>query len=215
MVRLAVVLVSLLAAPADVLGQASSYRYLSERGRGLFGSYVDAEIYRGLTEAQRTTFESIMHALESISMLWVVETVTAVWGESDHPLADGRDQFRLSVILADKAVEELLEHPDFEKDVRLGFGLGHVKLPSGTVLNFLHADSVRQEVRRPALQISWLEDDFKIGEIDIDYREDMNGHTEPGNSDVRDELPGSGGTSHYDLHTERYGEGLVQWWRSQ
>ena len=73
----------------------------------------------------------------------------------------------------------------------------------------------RQEVRRPALQISWLEDDFKIGEIDIDYREDMNGHTEPGNSDVRDELPGSGGTSHYDLHTERYGEGLVQWWRSQ
>lgn len=212
--RLAVVLVSLLAVPADVLGQASSYRHLSERGRGLFESYVDAEIYRGLREAQRTTFESIMHALDSSSMLWVVEAVTAVWGE-DHPLADGRDQFRLSVILADKAVEKLLENPDFKNKGFLTPWYGHVKLPSGAVLGWRHADSVRQSGRRPTLQISWLEDDHRIGEIDIDYREGRD-HTEPGNSDVRDKLSERyGGTSHYDLHTERYGEGLVQWWRSQ
>lgn len=209
--RLVVVLVSLLAASADALGQESSYRYLSERGRGLFASYVDAEVYRGLGEAQRTTFESIMHALESVSKLEIVETVTAIWGEGHPRWAAGTDQFRLSVILADGAVEDLLRDPNFRENRFLSVVLGHVKLPSGVVVDYRDADSVRQRGRRPTLQISWLEDDFRIGEVDIDYRENDDGHREAGNSDVRGHLPRDG-TPHYDLHTERYGEGLFRWW---
>ena len=211
--RLAIVLVSLLAAPADSLSQESSYRHLSERGRALFESYVDAEIYRGLRESQRTTFESIMHALGSMAKLEIIESVTAIWGEGHPEWAEGTDQFRLSVILADGAVRNLLTDPNFEQNEVLGVGLGHVKLPSGVVVDWQDADSVRQTGRRPTLQISWLEDDYRIGEVDIDYRENDNEHHEASNSDVRSELPD--GTPHFDLHTERYGQGLFRWWSSQ
>ena len=211
--RLAIAVVSLLAAPADSLSQESSYRHLSERGRALFQSYVDAEIYRGLRETQRTTFESIMHALDSVGKLDLIESVTAIWGDGHPEWAEGTDQFRLSVILAHGAVPQLLGDPDFEQNRVLGVGLGHVKLPSGVVVGWQNADSVRQTGRRPTLQISWLEDDDRIGEIDIDYRENHNEHDEASNSDVRSELPD--GTPHYDLHTDRYGEGLFRWWSSQ
>lgn len=216
---LALALSAPVAASAQPAGgtETESYQYLSEPARRLLGNFVDAERYRRLTKTQRSTYESIAHALESVRRLDIVQVVTAIWG-ADPESDDGRDQFRLSVILVDGAVEDLLEEGSgFTKDE---FGLGpfklwwgHVKLPNGDVVDHWGADSVREEDRRvPGIQISWLEGDRRVGEIDIDYRERRNGHNRPANSDVTDALPDDG-TPHYTLHEERYGEGLVQWWR--
>lgn len=195
-----------------------SYQHLSHDGRLLFDTFAngdsqpnDAAEYHRLNQSQRTTFESIAHALESTAKLDLVESVTAIWGE-DLRSTDGRDQFRLSVILAAEAVDELLGDSAFKKDEFFFVGLGHVKLPigAGAVIGSCAADSVRQRVQRPGLQISWLSDDHRIGEIDIDYREGK-GHRDASNSDVRDQL--ADGTPHYDLHVRRYGSQLEEWWR--
>ena len=221
MSRLAVVFALFLATPAGMPAQSNrtieSYQHLSHNGRLLFDTFAnddglpnDAADYHRLKKSERTTFESITHALESMARLGIIEAVTAIWGE-DLGSTEGRDQFRLSLILARGAVDDLLADPAFEKDVFFGIGLGHVKLPNGTVIGKFGADSVRQVGRRPTLQLSWLEDDYTIGEVDIDYREDFDGHNDVGNSDVRDEL--ENGTPHYQLHVKRYGGELVQWWR--
>lgn len=84
-----------------------------------------------------------------------------------------------------------------------------MKRPSGTVVDWLGADSVRQEGRRPALQISWLEGDWTVGEIDIDYRENGEGHNEPSNSDIR---ASAGDETHHERHVERFGA-IHDWWR--
>ena len=213
---LVAVFVLALSVPVATLAQSNpgtnSYQYLSEPGKRPLGNFVDAERYRRLTKSQRSTYESITHALESVGKLDIVQVVTAIWG-ADPGSTDGKDQFRLSVILADGAVEDLLlPGSGFEKSQFLGIGWGHVKRPDGTVVGYLGADSVRQDVRRPpSLQISWLEADPRVGEIDIDYREGSH-HNLPANSDVTDELPDDGPT-HYKLHGERYGAGLVRWWR--
>lgn len=88
---------------------------------------------------------------------------------------------------------------------------GHVKLPNGDVVGDIGADSVRQRGRRPTLQIYWLEDDFTVGEIDIDYREGA-AHLAPANSDIR---AAYGGEPHIQLHNERYQlpPALNPWWR--
>lgn len=214
------VFVLALSAPIAALAQpnpaTNSYQYLSEPGKVPLGNFVDAERYRRLTKSQRSTYESIAHALESVGKLDIVQVVTAIWG-ADPGSTDGKDQFRISVILADGAVEDLLEEGSGFSKAQFGLGRfsvgwGHVKLPDGTVVDYRGADSVRQVVhRRPALQISWLEADSRVGEIDIDYREGSS-HNLPANSDVTDELP-DGGPTHYKLHVERYGAGLTRWWR--
>ena len=225
--RLAVV-ASFIATLAGMTAQPNriteSYQHLSDDGRLLFDTFAnsdgqpnDAAEYHRLNESQRTTFESVAHALESTATLGFVESVTAIWGEDLHS-ADGRDQFRLSVILATGAVDSLLADSGFKENKfgvgRFALGLGHVKLPigAGAVIGRCAADSVQQNVPSPNLQISWLTDDHSIGEIDIDYREKSGeGHRHADNSDVRDDLPD--GTSHYDLHVHRYGSGLEEWWR--
>ena len=167
--------------------------------------------YNSLTESQRATFEAIVHALYAQGIFAIVEEVTEIWGE-DRTSDDGRDQFRVSVVLVEGAVEFLLAHRDYRKSVFLGIGLGHVKLPNGDVVGDGGADSVRQVAeRRPELQISWLEADYTIGEIDIDYREGSS-HTEAANSDVRASV---GGELHLDLHRERYRRppDIDAWWR--
>lgn len=197
--------------------ETGSYQYLTEPRRQPLGNFVDAERYRRLSKTQRSTYESIVHALEAVGRLDIVQVVTAIWG-GDPGSNDGKDQFRLSVILADGAVEDLLEEGSgftLNRALRpLPFGpvLGHVKLPSGEVVGSTGADSVKEDGRVPKIQISWLEADRRVGEIDIDYREWHNGHNHPANSDVTSELPDDG-TPHYTLHEEDYGEGLVPWWR--
>ena len=96
-------------------------------------------------------------------------------------------------------------------------------LPTGVVRkDFREVDGARQPGRPPKLQISWLEADPTTGEVDVDYRPfDRSfkgvireiigrGHFDPNNSNVMARLPF--GPSHYSLHLERYGPGLVQWW---
>lgn len=204
----------LLAAPQS--SESSSYRYLSDRGKELAdGIAQDADDYnRRLTVSQRATFEAVAHALEQEGIDGLIVSVTAVWGE-DPRSTDGTRQFRVSVVLAED-VERILNENGYVLSKR-----GHVILPTGEVeKGDRDADSARQPGRPPKLQISWLEADPTIGEVDIDYREfqlsfdvfrlGFGGHLEPNNSSVMARLPG--GRSHYSLHLDRYGPGLVRWW---
>ena len=190
-----------------------SYEHLSERGKSLANQLTsdDGAVYGGLTEAQRATFEAIMHALEAADLQDIVETVTAVWGEArqegeptqDHP--DGRKQFRISVILKHDAVVKLLVFHKFEffEDG------GHVMLETGGRPR-LDADSVREPEPPPSIQVSWLKDDVTVGDIDIDYRpQDNLDHLDHANSDVR---ACDDGVPHYYRHVVKYGKGLHKWW---
>ena len=167
--------------------------------------------YDSLLESQRSTFESIVHALESEGLVEIVDRVTAIWGE-DSTSTQGMDQFRISVVLVGDAVAELGRRR-YKLSRR-----GHVKFPDGSRLGDRDVDSARQPGRRPALQIAWVEDHPTVGEIDIDYRETSIldafglGHMSPENSDVR-ALVFPSGPSHYDEHVRRYGTGLEDWWR--
>ena len=195
-----------------------SYQYLSNDAKDLVNRFLvengmphGASGYDSLTESQRATFEAIVHALYAQGIFAIVEEVTAIWGK-DPTSDDGRDQFRVSVVLVDGAVEFLLAHREYRKAEFLGIGLGHVKLPDGDVVGHGGADSVRQVAeRRPELQISWLEADYTIGEIDIDYREGSS-HWDVANSDVRASVEGE---LHLDLHRERYRRppDIDAWWR--
>ena len=196
---------------------SGSYQYLSENAKNLVNRFLDengrrpgALGYNSLTESQRATFEAIVHALYAQGIFAIVDEVTAIWGE-DPGSDDGEDQFRLSVTFAEGTVEFLLSHRDYRKHP-LEFGWGHVKLPNGDVAGWTDADSVRQTGRRPGLQISWLENDRTTGEIDIDYRENGEGHDDPANSDVRASAEGE---PHLDRHRERYRlpPALNPWWR--
>ena len=64
----------------------------------------------------------------------------------------------------------------------------------------------------PKLQISWIENDPRIGEIDIDYRARGPAHLEPVNSDVRGNL---NDVSHYCLYRVKYGDALIDWWNAE
>lgn len=206
----------LLAAPQS--SQSGSYHHLSDRGRELAGGIAqDADDYNRLTVPQRATFEAVVHALEQEGIDSLIVSVTAVWGE-DPRSTDGTRQFRASVVLVED-VERILNGNGYDVIRR-----GHVILPVGEVDN--EADGARQPGRPPKLQISWLEADPTIGEVDIDYRpfhfffDGINFifpflpmrvvHLDPNNSNVMAQL--SGGRSHYSLHLERYGPGLFPWW---
>ena len=192
-----------------------SYQYLSQDARNLVDRFLaekglpqGARGYNSLRKSRRTTFEAIVNALYAQGIFAIVDEVTGIWGE-DQQSSDGKDQFRISVRLARGAVEFLLSHRHYYK---APFGWGHVKKPSGDVVEWRDADSVRQRGRRPGLQISWLEDDDTIGEIDIDYREDYEDHGGAANSDIQ---ASSDGEPHLDRHRERYRlpPDLNPWWR--
>ena len=195
--------------------QSGSYRYLSDRGKELAdGIAQDADEYNRLTESQRATFEAIVHALEQEGIDGLIVSVTRIWGEKPRS-TDGTRQFRVSVVLVED-VERILNDNGYSLEKR-----GHVILSTGVVRKGdREVDSARQPGRPPKLQVSWLETDPTIGEVDIDYREfqlsfdvfrlGFGGHLEPNNSNVMARLPG--GRSHYSLHLDRYGSGLVQWW---
>ena len=59
--------------------------------------------------------------------------------------------------------------------------------------------------------MSWLRDDPRIGEIDIDYRSLRSvRHLDPENSDVRE--VNQQGMPHYCLYRAKYGDELTDWW---
>ena len=168
-----------------------------------------AQGYNSLSESQRATFEAIVHALYAEGIFAILEEVTAFWG-ADPQSSDGEDQFRISVTLAPHAVDFLRAHRDYK---RSAFGHGHVKRPNGDVEGIFAADSVRQRGERPTLQVSWLEDDFRTGEIDIDYRDGGEGHSEAANSDIRASV---GDETHFLRHFRRYRTPpeINPWWRT-
>ena len=207
----------LLATPQS--SQSGSYHHLSDRGRELAGGIVqDADDYNRLTVSQRATFEAVVHALEQEGIDGLIVSVTAVWGADGS--RDGTCQFRVSVVLV-KDVEGILNDNGYNVERR-----GHVILPTGEQQkDNSDVDSARQPVRPPKLQISWLEADPTIGEVDIDYRpfeilvDGINfvfpfiqipgGHFDPDNSNV---MARRFGSSHYSRHLARYGPGLFPWW---
>ena len=194
--------------------ESGSYRHLTDRGKELAdGIAQDADDYNRLTVSQRATFEAVVHALEQEGIDGLIVSVTAVWGEEPQS-TDGTRQFRVSVVLVED-VERILNDNGYDLNER-----GHVILPTGVVRKGdREVDSARQPGRRPPkLQVSWLEADPTIGEVDVDYRPfhlffdliGFGGHLQPNNSNVMARLPF--GPSHYSLHLDRYGPGLVQWW---
>ena len=179
-----------------------SYHYLSSGARDLFRKYAAASgnpgsgnTYNRLEQSRRTTFESITGALDMVrltdpqgnpmgSVLDLIEQVEEIWGAEPSSVR-GEDQFRLSVRLKSDAVSRLESAREFKSKE----STGHVKLKYGTVIGCWYCwrdvDGIRQEGRRPTIQISWLENNPTTGEVDIDYRETREGHLSPENSDVR------------------------------
>ena len=197
----------------------ASYRYLSDRGQTLFdhmananGLPDDEQEYNALEESKRTTFETIVHALESVGIDELVQSVERIWGAGDS--TDGHDMYRLSVRFTEGADTVLRSRPDFDFE-----RFGHVKLPSGDVIGenliskFADVDAVRQVRTRgqdeASLHLSWKQNNPTVGEIDIDYRRLSDPiHYTAVNSDVRY-------NAHYRLHATTYGAGLVNWWRTR
>lgn len=188
------------------------YESLPEEGHVLLGAAREIEAYATLTKAQRATYEAIVHALDNTDLLEIVHAVTAVWGEAvdadGRPSRQGMDQFRISVVLNRDARDKLWEHGT-KLETR-----GHVKLPNGNRVGERDSDSARELGDPPNLHVSWLEEDPRIGEIDIDYRPLASnpftgGHSEPENSDVRKSYDG---TPHYCSYLAKYSGELVDWW---
>ena len=220
-----IVALALIAATGMVLATQPirSYQYLSPRGielaSGLFGGSSDVGVeYDRMSATQRSTFEAIVHALESEQIDELIVRVFRVWGvappNQNGTPADGRLQFRMSVSFVPDIVRRL-EQRGYHMSRR-----GHVLLASGTLMRSdLDVDSARQPGRRPTLQISWLEDNHQLGEVEIDYRAfgfaDFagipGGHLDPDNSNVMASL---NGIAHHQLHNDRYRRGrrLVRWW---
>lgn len=205
--------------PDESTDVQDSYQRLSPHVQDLVNRFLDeadlqqgAQGYNSLDVSQRATFEAIVHALYAQGILAIVDKVTKIWGANPQS-DDGRDQFRISVTLAEGAVYLLSRHRDYKRSNFFWIGLGHVKRPEdGTVVDYRGADSVRQRGPIPRLQISWLENDHTVGEIDIDYREGR-AHKEPANSDIRASYRGE---PHLQLHNERYQlpQDLEPWWRT-
>lgn len=222
----------LLVALGSALAQAApdSYGYLTVAQQTLFATYAKAHNisptpaeYNRLPESTRTTFEAVTDALAKVRLTdrdtgaplgSAVDLVTAapmIWGELPGN-TEGRDQFRLSVRLKPNAVNMLERSKEFKKAWR---GWGHVKLPDAKLLTELDADSSREKGKRPTLQVGWLEKDFMVGDIDVDYRESAGDgdHFAPSNSDVRSSTPTE---LHYRKHVRDYHmppvPDLFRWW---
>ena len=205
-----------------VIQSPAPYDLLSPRGQELFQG--DAVAYHRLDESKRTTFHAIVHALEAVDLDHLIVSVDRIWGAIPSS-TEGRHQYRLSVTLAKGGGRELRSHDDFDFD-----SVGHVKRANGQLVGgigwgnlfvggFLQAalatDSVRQkrsDLSPASLQISWLEDEQTVGDIDIDYvrKRDIVNHNSPRNSDVTFQFPG--GEAHYLLHSRTF-SGLPEWWR--
>ena len=199
------------------------YNLLSPRGQELFPGDVDS-YHNQLEESQRTTFHAIIHALEAVDLDHLIVSVDRIWGAVPSS-TEGRDQYRLSVTLAEGGVGELQSRADFAKnrsghvkraDGRLVGGIGWGNLFLGGFIQAARAtDSVRQKrsgLSPASLQVSWLESKPTVGDIDIDYVRKRNivHHNSPQNSDVTFQFPG--GESHYLLHSRTF-SGLPEWWR--
>ena len=168
--------------------------------------HVRRGTYSTLTASQRATYEAVIHALDHHRLLGIVDAVTAIWGRG-RPNSFGTDQFRLSVVLSRNAQIQL-----WDKGFEFS-GRGHVKRSSGSSENRYTTDNAREPGRLPKLQVSWLREDPRIGEIDIDYRSLRRlAHLDPANSDVRES---SGENPHFCLHIAKYGERLVDWWNDE
>ena len=79
------------------------YENLPERAKWLLGTAGTEEQYRSLPEAERATYEAVVHALDHYSLLESVDAVTQIWGEAEWsltPRPSGTNQFRLSVIFS-------------------------------------------------------------------------------------------------------------------
>ena len=209
----------------------SSWDLLSPRGQELFAD--GAASYNRLEESRRTTFHAIIHALEAVDLDHLVVSVDEIWGALLSS-SEGRHQHRLSVTLTKGAVEELESRDDFTKrshgHVKRANGqlvgwpewtdrLGPFGPPVGYLERFIRGcpetDTVRQrrsDISPASIQISWLEDELTVGDIDIDYVEKRKHrqHISPRNSDVTFQFPE--GEPHYLLHLRTFG-GLPEWWR--
>ena len=227
------VVVSVVISTLQGVAPDSSWDLLSPRGQELFAD--GAASYNRLEESRRTTFHAIIHALEAVDLDHLVVSVDKIWGALPSS-SEGRHQHRLSVTLTKGAVEELESRDDFTKH---GCG-GHVKRADGQLVgwpewpgrlgrvgqllgrvvelylrNCSETDTVRQRrspISPASIQISWLEDELTVGDIDIDYVEKRKyrQHISPRNSDVTFQFPE--GEPHYLLHLRTFG-GLPEWWR--
>jgi RHS repeat-associated protein len=200
--------------------------YVDQQNKGRETSLSAAEVYKGLSKSQQTTFSAVTHALEnstvtdkdgkSVSALSFVEGVTQITGAfGDDPNAGvgGSEQFRLLVSLKQGATEALEKSKEFdEKDITSGhiFKDGKVTSVDGNLRQNANGFSAR-------LQISFNGTNPLVADIDVDYRKqlglfnlsDKEGHLKPYNSDVRAVGPETSGgkpINNLERHNARYGK---------
>jgi len=156
----------------------------------------------------KTTFDAVTNALMTTTLteksgaargdaLSLVDRVESVRGEIVG--ASGDRQFRMYVLLTEKAIATLEQTQQFSRE------------PDNTVFHKGYPINYRQQGGSPSIQIS-IAADRRRADIDVDYRSSrfplslFNGHLTSANSDVR-------AGDNFDRHTNRW-SGFQNWWRS-
>lgn len=167
-------------------------------------AFYDSEIKL----STKTTFDAISYALERTPLtdqsgrplgdaLDLVESVESTRGQITG--AAGDRQFRMFVVLTEKALDTLERSQQFNR------GVDNTVYHRGYPINY------RQQGGVPSIQIS-IAVNRRRADIDVDYRSSVfpiglfNGHLTAANSDVR-----SG--NNYDRHTNKW-QGFQNWWRN-
>ncbi|MFN7928346.1 MAG: RHS repeat-associated core domain-containing protein [Blastocatellia bacterium] len=199
-----------------------NYEHLKGRQKDLIDQWAAAQnkanktnisaeaMYNGLTESQRSTYESVTHAMMNTQLkddkgnslgnaLDAVQSITSIAGDSKDGGApkDAKSDQQFRVYVEIKSGKELIA--------------GSVQFDSGRNKGGLHEGyplSFRLKGGVPSLQVS-MSEDFRRGDNDVDYLPKWHPlHLTKANSDIRD-------GNNYKNHTKRFGPGLVNWWEKK
>jgi hypothetical protein len=168
---------------------------------GQYKGYSDTSpqaVEKGLKPDRRAVFDACIRALFTMiepksgpaqkRLIDFVDTVKGIWGfrlNNDQ----GRHQFRLSVTWRQGLAQALNGSRNFPSAVG-----GHVLMPVNrggdddeafTKFDVKRNTPTHRHARpEPKLQISYLESDPTIGEVDVDFHGGLGCHLTPSNSDV-------------------------------
>ena len=167
-------------------------------------NYTAQQLYDGLSESQRTTYESVTHGLMNTQLvdkegkslgtaLDLVKSVETIAGDEKGKGSD--EKFRVYVTLNDNTTSILRE----ARGVKAGEnGMFHGEYK----LSFRQERKDGKKGLEAGFQVSATRDGRR-GDLDVDYRFGIS-HLGAGNSDVR-------AKGNYQKHIDRW-PGLPNWW---